>query len=306
MLYGTLFVALKCAWIAQISGLFAIGLGKVAAVAFLLSVQGPTFLKKRVFLIALAAINVRFKHSFAQRSQYLVFLQVAIDVACAFEIAFHCSPPEALWNATIGTCHNPNRNLALGYFPGSWNAASDLTLATYPIVLFWKLQMKRLHKVGFCLLFGLGAFAGVCSAIKTWQVHAILIAQDPAESINGLLIWTFTEMWIVLILTSVAPLWPLIRKIGSKLGSICSSERGHVQPHDDVELRNRQQSGVTSREAFTGGNDFVKLADTLNPEEGISMQRDVHVHREPVANSNCEDTSAFTNGRQAIQPASYV
>ena len=46
------------AWLGQIVLLFAIGLGKAAGVDFLLSVQGPTFLKKRFLLIALATSNV--------------------------------------------------------------------------------------------------------------------------------------------------------------------------------------------------------------------------------------------------------
>jgi len=56
--HSTLTTALKWAWIAQIVLLLAIGLGKAAVVNFLLSVQGPTFPKKRWFLIFLAATNV--------------------------------------------------------------------------------------------------------------------------------------------------------------------------------------------------------------------------------------------------------
>lgn len=125
---------------------------------------------------------------------------MVFDITCLFETAFHCSPPSALWDATAGTCHHVEASQALGYFTGSkshsnllsqspnrqrlkyagWNAATDLALAAYPIVLFWNLQMPKAVKVALCLLLGLGSFAAVCSALKTWQISAILIATDPS------------------------------------------------------------------------------------------------------------------------------
>ena len=64
--------------------------------------------------------------------------------------------------------------------PG-WNAASDFLLACYPILLFWSLQISKTMKFGLCGLLGLGAFAAICSAIKTWQIHAIDNTEDPAS-----------------------------------------------------------------------------------------------------------------------------
>lgn len=58
--HGTLIHALKWCWIASLLSFFAIGLGKVAAISFLLAIQGPTFFYKRMFLVFLATFNVSF------------------------------------------------------------------------------------------------------------------------------------------------------------------------------------------------------------------------------------------------------
>ena len=46
-------------------------------------------------------------------------IQLAIDTACLFEIAFRCRPPRALWDVSAGVCPNSQANLVLGYLTGS-------------------------------------------------------------------------------------------------------------------------------------------------------------------------------------------
>ena len=84
---------------------------------------------------------------------------------------------------------------------------------------------------------GLGIFSAACSLIKTIELNRIQVTTDttcknlslhaffererlatdplPVDVIAPLLIWAVTEMWVVLVASSVAPLWPLLRQSAS-------------------------------------------------------------------------------------------
>ena len=86
---------------------------------------------------------------------------------------------------------------------------------------------------------GLGVFTVACSLVKTVQFNRIQATSDstcknpplhafferkrpatdplPVDEIAPLMIWGVTEMWVVLIASSIAPLWPLLRQSASRL-----------------------------------------------------------------------------------------
>ena len=59
-----------------------------------------------------------------------------------------------------------------------WNVLSDFTLAFYPILLFYHLQMDRRIKWGVCFLMGLGCVAGVCGIMRTVLIPLAYTSTD--------------------------------------------------------------------------------------------------------------------------------
>ena len=127
---------------------------------------------------------------------------------------YRCNPPEAAWNpAVVGDCHSQHGwSTHTSYLVGVWNIVSDFILAFYPVTMFSKLQMAFRVKVGLCVLMGLGIVAAVCGIMRTVLIPLAYSSNDPTYDSGPEVIWVWTEMWLVLIVSCVPPLWPLLRK----------------------------------------------------------------------------------------------
>lgn len=149
--------ALKWGWVFQLLAIAASMLGKLAILAFLMQVRGRHFSTPWLLII-------------------LGVLIFSINIAVLGTILGQCSPMEKLWNDDLpGTC-NPGRKVNQNYsfLTGSqliplpiakharlncrsgFNVFCDAALATYPVHLFWSLQMKWRIKVALSTLMGLG------------------------------------------------------------------------------------------------------------------------------------------------------
>ncbi|KAL9055446.1 MAG: hypothetical protein Q9162_003544 [Coniocarpon cinnabarinum] len=202
---GTITPAIKYQWIADALISLAIGVGKFAVVTFYAEIQGPTHKWRLRALLLLATTNL------------------ANNIILVFLIFFQCSPPQALWDKSIqGTCSLSDVNLYYGIAGGAWNAATDLVLAVYPISIIYRLQMRLRLKLGLCILMGIGLFTAICSIVKTCQFKRVEATQDPTWAITPLILWGISEMWVILITASVAPLWPLIRQVAERIDTFSS------------------------------------------------------------------------------------
>lgn len=150
-------VALKWGWVFQLLAIGGSMLGKLAILAFLLEIRGRHTSKPWLLII-------------------LGVLIFAINITVMGTILGQCSPMEKLWNDALqGTC-DPGRKMNQNYsfFQASslttpqkptdtrlnyilgFNVFCDAALATYPVHLFWSLQMKWRIKVALSILMGLG------------------------------------------------------------------------------------------------------------------------------------------------------
>ncbi|KAI9669028.1 MAG: hypothetical protein M1831_000620 [Alyxoria varia] len=190
-------LALMWSWIAMSISIFAIALGKLVVIVFLLRIQGPTHRKKKWFLYFLAATNT-FINLF---ETILVMLQ--------------CNPTRKLWQPDLpGNCYvRDHVNSISGFLQGAWNAASDLVLAVYPILLFGGLEIPLKLKLGVSCLMATGLFTAACAAVKTWEIRNVQVTTDATYALTPFVIWNWTELWVTLIAGSVAPLWPLAKHL---------------------------------------------------------------------------------------------
>ncbi|CAI7607540.1 unnamed protein product [Penicillium glandicola] len=193
--------ALHWSWVFQLLAIAASMLGKLAILAFLVQIRGRHE-KKPWFLIILGV------------------LIGAINIAVLGTILGQCKPMYKLWDDSVeGTCH-PGRKINQNYsfFQASFNSFTDALLASYPVHLFWKLQMKLRIKVALSILMGLGWIAAVCSAVKTYELKALTETTDITYAQSSLLMWASTEAWIVIIVGCVPPIRPLMEQVLQRLG----------------------------------------------------------------------------------------
>ncbi|KAI9724680.1 MAG: hypothetical protein M1828_003549 [Chrysothrix sp. TS-e1954] len=184
-------------WSWMTIGIFqlTIASGKVAAVSFLLAVQGPTFKKGRYFLHFLAISNI--------------LISIPLTV-----FAFtQCSPSQKLWNPSIpGVCHT-RALYKFVFVDGCYTGATDLMLSIYPIGLLWSLQMDIRLKWIYRFLLGLVGFTCVCSCFRTYAAYLFHTTPlDTSYVLADLFIWGGIEMYVTLITTSIPALWPTVRK----------------------------------------------------------------------------------------------
>ncbi|KAL4940016.1 hypothetical protein BDV06DRAFT_224502 [Aspergillus oleicola] len=192
---------LKWSWVFQLLAIAGSMLGKLAILAFLMQIRGRH--EKKPWLLIILGVLI-----------------AAINIAVLGTILGQCAPMAKLWDDSLpGTC-DPGRenNQNYSFFQASFNSFSDALLATYPIHLFWKLQMKLRIKVALSVLMGLGWIAAVCSAVKTYELKALTETLDITWVQPSLLIWASTEAWIVIVVGCVPPIRPLMERILVRLG----------------------------------------------------------------------------------------
>lgn len=111
-------MSLKYSWLAQSVQLFVICIGKLAVVAYLTTIYGPSYAKlKRALLWTIGS------------------LQLAAGIVNITIIFTQCSPAAKLWNEDLkGSCNGRLRNQDFAYFTGSrYNGAA---FHTHPLLKF--------------------------------------------------------------------------------------------------------------------------------------------------------------------------
>ncbi|KAJ5332775.1 hypothetical protein MYU51_009099 [Penicillium brevicompactum] len=194
-------LALKWSWVFQLLAIAASMLGKLAILAFLVQIRGRH--EKKPWLLIVLGVLIG-----------------AINIAVLGTILGQCQPMHKLWDDSVeGTC-DPGRKINQNYsfFQASFNSFTDAVLATYPVHLFWKLQMKLRIKIALSILMGLGWIAAVCSAVKTYELKALTETTDITWAQSSLVIWASTEAWIVIVVGCVPPIRPLMERVLQRLG----------------------------------------------------------------------------------------
>ncbi|KAI9670963.1 MAG: hypothetical protein M1831_005048 [Alyxoria varia] len=198
------------AWIAIPTVIVSALLGKLSIAAFLLAIQGKTQFKRRIGLVV------------------IVTSCAILEIPNFFLTFFQCNPVSALWDPETAPKYSSNmmsgstptcpRAAAINVFQfayGIWNIVTDVSVAIFPIIMLWNVRLPISIKIGICVLTVLGvAASGSAAAMKTQQVRKIVSEEsDPTFALADLVVTTFWEVWILLIVTAIPPLWPLVRTL---------------------------------------------------------------------------------------------
>ncbi|CAO1605761.1 hypothetical protein XANCAGTX0491_009267 [Xanthoria calcicola] len=166
---------LRWSWIAQILQLIANTGAKLAAMAYLTTIQGPTHPKAKAGFLGTLCI-----------------LQVASIVTLLAIILAQCSPIEKLWDEALpGTCNGIIRNRQFGFFQGESGSK-------------YSLRMWNCNNTIFR--------AAICSIVKTVNVHRIGENNDVTYDLSYLITWNAVDMYVVFIAGSVPTLRPFFKK----------------------------------------------------------------------------------------------
>jgi len=210
-------------WTFEMIAIIDIGFAKIAIIAFILMLQGPTHPKMKWVL------------HFIWISNFLVNINQIVL------ITFQCKPMSAFWDTRI---ENPDCTLRptvskIGFMQGGWGAATDFALAIYPVFIYWKLQMSWRLKLGLFALTGGGMVVGAAAILKTMYIAVITVTDDIMYAFADLVIWLNVELWLVLILSSIPPLRPLFISMYRKTTTVVSSKNmssgTHQQPGTSAE-----------------------------------------------------------------------
>ncbi|PYI24826.1 hypothetical protein BO99DRAFT_439069 [Aspergillus violaceofuscus CBS 115571] len=141
----------------------------------------------------------------------LTGLVMAVAVANILIFFTSCDPPRALWTTVPGsTCRSSGVIIGFATFNGVLSAFTDLSLAIYPSVVLWKLQMSLHKKLALCAALGMGAISACAAIIKTTHINALANVSDATYASWSLVLWTNVEADLVIIASCIPTLQPLL------------------------------------------------------------------------------------------------
>ncbi|PNS16265.1 Saccharolysin [Sphaceloma murrayae] len=209
--YPQIFSSLQYIWYCIFIGLPAVVFAKYSIISLLLSVQGPTAKKRTWALWTMGAFMM-----------IVAIVQICLSL-------FECKPIAKLWNPTIeGACPILKAAGEYSKFQGAVSAATDFALALWPVSIVWNLRTSMRVKVGFCLLMAIGILPSIAVVVRITLLPKISGSLDPTYDFTEFMFWAASELWAVIILSSIPPLRPLFLRvfydIKSKSGSYGGSK----------------------------------------------------------------------------------
>lgn len=279
----------KWSWIGQIVALFAIGFGKIAVVALLLRIQGPTHRKKGWILHGVWVTNL------------------ILNINQMIMILLQCHPVTKIWNRELpGNCDFQSTTSKVGFFQGSWAAASDVVLASYPIFVFWSLNLSWKRKLGLCALMGGGYIAAIAGIMKTIYIKLITATTDVTYAEHPLIIWAYTEMWLIIILGSV----PQLRVVFALLKSKASTKGSNsTAPNSEALTGDKPHFGLDRRyvDSTTYGGETTTMGATTEATESLTNMLPPLNMREIVVTNSYSVTHTYTQtDEEAARTDSYA
>lgn len=170
-----------------------------------------------------------------------------------------------------------------------YNIIMDFVMATFPWLITWKLDMRKVEKVGLCLTMSLGMIVAIIAAIRTgWKDEGNKKDEWYFWRNAHSNIWYSSEIVGTIIVQCIPVLRPLIRDIHTSLTSKKLASHG-----DTTARRSKMPAGYMNSNhnarAYSDAKDNTVNSDT-SPDswdnQGIYTKKDfelttVEVKRSP-------------------------
>ncbi|MCJ1375264.1 hypothetical protein MMC20_006498 [Loxospora ochrophaea] len=152
-------------------------------------------------------------------------------------LASECKETKTFWELSAGKCWDRKKVNDWQIAASSFSAAVNLVLALLPAQVIWGLHIKRQAKIRLSFLLGLGLFAFICAAVQVSTLRGLLADPDLFWNTQDVLIWSTTELNIII----WAACFPIARPVWIKAGRAI---RGKFSRHPDNGPDNGTDNGL--------------------------------------------------------------
>ncbi|KAJ9609042.1 hypothetical protein H2200_006813 [Cladophialophora chaetospira] len=223
-------------WICQIMYATALMLVKISIVTSYLRVFPTTLFRRVMYILSAFIIGV-----------WICSIMVTI---------FQCKPVRSAWDFTLARdCVDI---VAFFYFTTAFSIFTDFLLCILPLPVFFRLKLPRRQKYIVSLLFAIGLFATVASALRISvlkHVNSLDVTMGSVSTIK----WSVVEVGTGIICACIPTLKPLFKNFLPDRSS-ANRSRERSAPH------RLESSGLNSPRLGTGYEERHEL--TKQPTEG--------------------------------------
>ncbi|KAL4936042.1 hypothetical protein BDV06DRAFT_228249 [Aspergillus oleicola] len=137
----------------------------------------------------------------------LTVVSIAWNVLAIIVIIGFCRPAKKIWIPdTPGSCFSLELQLVGGTSQAAFNAFADLALALFPVVIFRKVQLHVLKKIGIIAILGAGIFAAAATLVKCILLKNLPEHADMTWSWAPITTWYSVEMYVIIICATLPTL----------------------------------------------------------------------------------------------------
>ncbi|KAL4813517.1 hypothetical protein BDW67DRAFT_177816 [Aspergillus spinulosporus] len=148
----------------------------------------------------------------------LTLASIAWNILGIVAIIGYCRPTRKIWlPETEGSCMSPKFQLVAGISQSAFNAFADCALALFPVILFRKVQLPLLKKVGVVAVLGAGVLAGCVTVFKCFLLDKLIAHDDITWTWRAIMRWYIQlqrpqpkiwneQMYLIIICASVPTL----------------------------------------------------------------------------------------------------
>ncbi|KAL4913953.1 hypothetical protein BDW62DRAFT_205105 [Aspergillus aurantiobrunneus] len=218
--------ALKYTTIAPNFSVVSTTTGKISVVIFLLRLMGQSAnIWQRWFLYVLTVVSIAWNI-------------VAIIVIIGF-----CRPAEKIWKPdTEGSCFSLNVQLVGSTSQAAFNAFADLALALFPVIIFHKLQLPLVKKIGIITILGAGILAAAATLVKCVLLKGVTEHGDLTWTWAPIATWYTVEMYVIIICATIPVLPQCYNVLIHKTYS-----RSYYTYNNTTDPRSRTAKTISSR-----------------------------------------------------------
>lgn len=146
-----------------------------------------------------------------RRTMYTLSVAIVAVWICSILVTiFQCKPVRAAWDFTLRRDCLPI--VKFFYFTTSFSIFTDFLLCTLPLPVFWKLKLPARQKYIVSVLFGVGLFATVASALRISVIPAVDDLDVTMGSVSTIK-WSVVEVGTGIVCACIPCLKPLFKNL---------------------------------------------------------------------------------------------
>ncbi|KAK4948100.1 hypothetical protein LTR10_013154 [Elasticomyces elasticus] len=195
-------------WICQVMYVTALMLVKLSIVVSYLRVFPTTIFRRTMYTLSAAIVGV-----------WLCSILITI---------FQCKPVQGAWDFTLP--RNCLKIVDFYYFTTAFSIFTDFLLCTLPLPVFWRLNVPKRQKYVVSMLFGIGLFATVASALRISVLQGVE-SLDVTQGSVATMKWSVVEVGTGIICACIPCLKPLFKNwLPDKISTNRSGAREKARP----------------------------------------------------------------------------